>query len=114
MISVCSLLLRTCPLDELGVVQESPSLWQASKSLYCTLLRGDLIVETELDLSDHSDRFIVERDSALCELLNGDVGHLCGELNFGNKSCVTCACLLRFIYCSCIEFDLTLGVISSD
>jgi hypothetical protein len=94
MIFVCSLLLRTCPLDELGVVQESPCLWQASKSLYCTLLRGDLIVETELDLGDRSERLRVERDSTLCELLNGDVGHFCGELNFRNKSCVTCACLL--------------------
>jgi hypothetical protein len=51
-------------------------------------------VKTELDLDDHSERFRVERDLALCELLNRDIGHLCGELNFGNKSCVTCACLL--------------------
>jgi hypothetical protein len=78
------------------------------------LLCGHLIVETKLDLGDRSERFMVERDSALCDLLNGDVGHLCGKLNLGNKSCVTCACLLRFIYCSCIEFDLTQGVIPSD
>jgi hypothetical protein len=58
-------------------------------------------VETELNLGDYLERFRVERDSALCELLNGDVSHLCGELNFENKSFVTCACLLRFIYCSC-------------
>jgi hypothetical protein len=51
-------------------------------------------VETELDLGDRSERFRVERDPTLCELLNGDVGHLCGEPNFENKSCVTCACLL--------------------
>jgi hypothetical protein len=57
-------------------------------------LRGDLIVETELDLGDRSERFSVERDPALCELLNSDIGHLCGEPNFGNKSCVTCASLL--------------------
>jgi hypothetical protein len=94
MISVCSLLLGTCPLDRLGVIRESPRLWWTSKSLYCPLLRGDLILETELDLGDHSERFRVERDLTLCELLNEDVGHLCGELNFGNKSCVTCACLL--------------------
>jgi hypothetical protein len=36
----------------------------------------------------------VERDPTLCELLNGNVGHLCGELNLRNKSCVTYACLL--------------------
>jgi hypothetical protein len=63
-------------------------------------------VEIELDLVDHSERVRVERDLTLCELLNGDVGHLCGELNFRNKSCVTCACLLRFIYCSCLRLFL--------
>jgi DNA phosphorothioation-dependent restriction protein DptG len=51
-------------------------------------------VETKLDLSDRSKRFRVERDPALCELFNEDVGLLCGEPNFLNKSCVTCACLL--------------------
>jgi hypothetical protein len=51
-------------------------------------------VKTELDLGDRSKRFRVERDMALCELLNGDIGHLCVELNFRNKFCVTCACLL--------------------
>jgi hypothetical protein len=34
-------------------------------------------VETEIGLGDHSERIRVERDSALCELLNGDVGNLC-------------------------------------
>jgi hypothetical protein len=51
-------------------------------------------VETLIDLGDRSERFRVERDLALCELLNRDIGHLCGEPNFDNKSCVTCACLL--------------------
>jgi hypothetical protein len=64
------------------------------KNLYCPLIRGDLIVETELDLGDRSERFRVERDLILCELHNGDVGHICGEPNFGNKFCVTYACLL--------------------
>jgi hypothetical protein len=50
-------------------------------------------VKTKLDLDGRSERFRVERDP-VCELLNGDVGHLCGEPNFENKSCVTCACLL--------------------
>jgi hypothetical protein len=106
MISVCSLLLGTYPLDGLGVVRESLRLWLTSKSLHCPLLCGDLIVEIELDLSDHLERFSVEKDLALCELLNGDVGHLCGEPNFRNKSCVTCACLLRFTYCSCSSLFL--------
>jgi hypothetical protein len=102
MISVCSLLLGTCPLDRLGVVWESPRLWWTSKSLYCLHLHGDLIVETELDLCDSSERIRVERDPALCELLNrdvgkeplnGDVGNLCGWPNFESKSCVSSACL---------------------
>jgi hypothetical protein len=45
-------------------------------------------VETELDLGDRSEWIRVERDPALCEIHNGDVGILCGWLNFGKKSCV--------------------------
>jgi hypothetical protein len=83
MILVCLLLLGTCPLDGLGVVQESPRLWWTSKSLYCPILHGDLIVEIKLDVGDRSERIRVERDR--------DVGILCGWPNFGNKSCVYCA-----------------------
>jgi hypothetical protein len=72
------LLLGTCPLDGLGVVRESPRLWWTSESLYCPLLFGDFLVETKLDLGDRSERIRVERDQALCELLNGDVGILYG------------------------------------
>jgi hypothetical protein len=46
------------------------------KSVYCPLLYRDFIVETELDLGDRSEWIRVERDSALCELHNGDVGIL--------------------------------------
>jgi hypothetical protein len=35
-------------------------------------------VRTKLDLGDRSKRISVEKDQALCELLNGDVGNLCG------------------------------------
>jgi hypothetical protein len=42
------------------------------------LLHRELIVETELDLGDRSERIRVERDLALCELLNRDVCILCG------------------------------------
>jgi hypothetical protein len=45
-------------------------------------------VETELDLGDHSEWIRVERDPALCELHNEDVGILCGWPNFVKKSCV--------------------------
>jgi hypothetical protein len=111
---VYSLFLGIRPLDELGVVQESSRLWWTSENLYCPLLRGDLIVKTELNLGNHSARIRVERDMSLCELLNGDVGNICGWPNFGNKSCVFCACSFRFTYCFCLEFDLTLDVIPSD
>jgi hypothetical protein len=46
-ISLCSLLLGTCPLDGLGVLRESPRLWWTLESLYCSLLCGDLIVENQ-------------------------------------------------------------------
>jgi hypothetical protein len=46
-ISICSFLLGTCPLEGLGVVQESPRLQWTPKSLYCPLLHGDLIVENQ-------------------------------------------------------------------
>jgi hypothetical protein len=45
-------------------------------------------VETELDLDDRSEWIMVEREPALCELHNGDVGILYGWPNFGKKSCV--------------------------
>jgi hypothetical protein len=45
-------------------------------------------VETELDLDDRSEWIRVEREPALCELHNGDVGILYGWPNFGKKSCV--------------------------
>jgi hypothetical protein len=48
----------------------------------------DLIVETRLDLGDHSEWIRVERYLTLCELHNGDVGILCGWPNFKKKSCV--------------------------
>jgi hypothetical protein len=66
-------------------------------------------VETELDLRDHSGRIRVERDPALCEILNGDVGNLCGWPYFGNNSCVFC--LLISIYFSyLLKFVLALSL----
>jgi hypothetical protein len=66
-----------------------------------------------LDLGDRSERIRVERDPTLCDLLNRDICNISGWSNFGNKSCVYCACSYRFTYCSYLEFDLTLGVIPS-
>jgi hypothetical protein len=98
-ISMCSLLLVIRPLDGLGVLWEPPRLWWASKSLYCPLHCGNLIVETELDLGDHSMRFVVERDPVLYGHLNGNVGNLCGYPNFRNKSCVLCSLCLSWLSC---------------
>jgi hypothetical protein len=116
MISVCSLLLGTCPLDGLGVIRESPRLWWTSESLYCPVLRGDLIVKTKLDLDDRSERIRVERDPTLCELLNGDVGIICGWPNFRNKSCMFVPTHFDLLIvlarvCSYLEFGLTLGLV---
>jgi hypothetical protein len=72
-------------------------------------------VETELDLGDRSEWIRVERDSALCELHNGDIDILCGWLNFRKKSCVLVSLILiyfmfLFKICSYLELDLTLDL----
>jgi hypothetical protein len=53
-------------------------------------------VETKLDLGDRSEWIRVERDPALCELHNGDVGILCGWPNFWKKSCVFVSLILIY------------------
>jgi hypothetical protein len=88
-------------------------LWLIPESLYCPLLCGDLIVEAELDLGDHSEWIRVERDPTLCELHNRDVCIFCRWPNFGKKSCVFVSLILiyflfLFKLCSCLELDLTL------
>jgi hypothetical protein len=90
-------------------------LWLTPESLYYPLLRGDLIVETELDLGDRSEWIRVERELALCELYNRDVGILCGWLNFRKKSCIFVPLILiyflsLYMFCSYLEFDLTLDL----
>jgi hypothetical protein len=86
-----------------------------SKSLYHPLLCGDLIVETELDLGDHSEWIRVEKDLALCELHNGDICIFGGWPNFGKKSCVFVSLILiyfmfLFKLCSCLGFDPTIDL----
>jgi hypothetical protein len=44
-------------------------------------------------------------DSALCELLNGEVASLV-EVNFGNKSLVYCACCIYLVLVDVIFFML--------
>jgi hypothetical protein len=90
-------------------------LWLTPESFYCPLLRGNLIAEIKLDLGDHSEWIRVERDLALCELHNRDVGIVCGWPNFGKKSCVFVSLILIYFLflcklCSCLEFDLTLDL----
>jgi hypothetical protein len=53
-------------------------------------------VETELDLGDHSEWIMVERDPALCELHNGDISILCRWPNFRKKSCVLVSLILIY------------------
>jgi hypothetical protein len=70
-------------------------------------------VETELDLVDRSEWIRVERDPALCELHNGDVGILCGWPNFGKKSCIFMSLILiyflfLFKFLFLLRVDLTL------
>jgi hypothetical protein len=72
-------------------------------------------VEIELDLGDRSEWIKVERDLALYELHNRDVGILCGWPNFRKKSCVlVCLILIYLLFlfkiCSCLELDLTLDL----
>jgi hypothetical protein len=72
-------------------------------------------METELELGDRSEWIRVERDPALCELHNGDVGILCGWLNFRKISCVIVSLIMiyflfLFKICSSLELDLTLDL----
>jgi hypothetical protein len=72
-------------------------------------------VETELDLGDRSEWIRVERNLALCELHNRNVGIVCGWPNFRKKSCVFVHLILiyflfLFKFYSCLEFDLTLDL----
>jgi hypothetical protein len=63
-------------------------------------------VEIELDLGDHSEWIMVEREPALCKLHNGDVGILCGWPNFRKKNLVSLCLSYWFTSCSCLSFVL--------
>jgi hypothetical protein len=72
-------------------------------------------VKTELDIGDHLEWIMVERDPALYELHNGDVDILYGWPDFKKKSCVFVSLILiyflfLFKLCSCLEFDLILDL----
>jgi hypothetical protein len=72
-------------------------------------------VDTKLDLGDRSEWIRVERDAALCELHNGDVGIFRGWPNFEKKSCVFVSLILiyflyLFKFYSCLELNLTLDL----
>jgi hypothetical protein len=72
-------------------------------------------VESELDLGDRLEWIRVERDPALCELHNGDVGILCRWPNFEKKSCVFVSLILIYVlflfkFCSWLELYLTLDL----
>jgi hypothetical protein len=63
-------------------------------------------VETELDLGDCLEWNRVERDLALCELHNRDVGILCGWKNIGKKYCVFVP-LISIYFLLLFKFALT-------
>jgi hypothetical protein len=70
-------------------------------------------VKTELHLGDYSKWIRVERNPALYELHNRDVGILCGWPTFRKKSCIFVSLILiyflfLFKICSCLELGLTL------
>jgi hypothetical protein len=72
-------------------------------------------VKTELDIGDHLEWIMVERDPTLYELHNGDVDILYGWPDFEKKSCVFVSLILiyflfLFKLCSCLEFDLILDL----
>jgi hypothetical protein len=72
-------------------------------------------VKTELDLGDHLEWIMVERDPVLCEFHNGDVVIICGWPNFRKKYCVFVPLILiyfmfLFKICFCLELDLTLDL----
>jgi hypothetical protein len=92
--------LGDLPLDGLGCSGVTKVMVDLEKFVLPSLCR-DLIVKTKLDLGDRSKWIRVEKDSTLCELLDRDVGNLCGWPNIGNKSYVSSACLFQFTLCSC-------------
>jgi hypothetical protein len=89
------LLLRICSLDGLGCPRVTNVIVDLRKFVFPSFC-GDLIVEIKLDLGDHSKWIRVERDSALCELHNGDVGIFCGWPNFKKKSYVFVSLILIY------------------
>jgi hypothetical protein len=54
---------------------------------------------------------MVERDPALYELLNRDIGNICGWPNFRNTSCVF-LCLLHLLSIVCFMFLSSIPMVS--
>jgi hypothetical protein len=116
---MCSLLLGTCPLDGLGVVRESPRLRWTSETLYGPLLHGDLIVETELDLGDHSGGLgLKETQLFVSSSMETWATFVVGRTSGTNLVSLVLAYLDLLLFlaqaCSGIVFDLTLGVNPND
>jgi hypothetical protein len=84
----------------LGVVRKLSNLLLSSGKYVLSYSVWGLIVKNQIDLGGHSERFRFEKNSVLCEHLNGDVC-IFVVLNFRNKSCVLCAhisLLLKFMF----------------
>jgi hypothetical protein len=116
---MCSLLLGTCPLDGLGVVRESPRLRWTSETLYGPLLHGDLIVETKLDLGDHSGGLgLKETQLFVSSSMETWATFVVGRTSGTNLVSLVLAYLYLLLFlaqaCFGIVFDLTLGVNPND
>jgi hypothetical protein len=78
MTSLCLLLLGIQSSRWLGVAQVLPRIVVESQKVCITLLFMRIESEEPGCPWWYLGRIRVERDSALCGLLNGDVGNLCG------------------------------------
>jgi hypothetical protein len=97
-----SLLLELLAPRRLDVACESPNLVADHKKVCITRSFEQRLV-CGLDLVVGEGRIRVERDRALCERLNKEVGHLYGVTKPRDKSCVSC--FLAHCVCLCSSFS---------
>jgi hypothetical protein len=87
--------------------RSSQGLWLSTEEFVLPSSSWRLIVKTNCPWWQLG-RIRVERDPTLCELLNEDLGNLCGWPNFTNKSCVS-ICLFLFNFCCIFVFFVFLS-----
>jgi hypothetical protein len=92
----------------LGVVRELPRIVVKSREVCIALLFMGIDSKNRVGIGGNLGRIRVERDPALCELINEDVGNLCGWPNFRNKYCIS-LCLLYLLSATCFVFFVFLS-----